>query len=290
MHTTTVPAPLLPAIVELGKPRITAFVLITAAVGLVLADGPISWWPALISIAATGLLVAAANTLNCYIERESDGRMPRTARRVLPSGRIAPAVALASGALSAALAIPVLHFAANALTAFLGLLAFLVYVLAYTPLKRVGPAALEVGAFAGAMPPLMGWTAATGDLDAGGVALFAVLFFWQLPHFLALSLMYREDYRSGGIRTLAVTRGAAVVRRRLPLWAAALTLSSLALVVTGTGGAIYLTVATVLGGAFVAVAWAARRERGSLRWARRAFLYSLAYLPLLLAALVIDAG
>lgn len=276
-------------IAGLGKPRITVFVLITTAIGIFVAPQSMPWIAGMLSICATGLLVAAANTLNCYIERDTDARMERTRKRPLPDGRIPANWALGVGLMSAAIAVPTLVLAANRLTATLGLAALLIYVLAYTPLKRVGPFALQVGAFAGAMPPLMGWAAATGRIGGLGAVLFAILFLWQMPHFLALSLLYEEDYRRGGIATLSVRRGPEVARRRLPIWAGALTITSLLALPVGAAGLLYAVPASLAGLGFVAVAWAAGRESSASLWARRAFLYSLAYLPIVLGALLLDA-
>src|SRR5439155_3385439 len=142
----------------------------------------------------TALVVGAANALNCYLERESDALMRRTRDRPLPAGRVEPWVALALGVGVASTSIPLLGWATNALTALLALVALVTYVGVYTPMKQRSGLALFVGAVPGAIPPLMGWTAVTGRLETGGLALFAILFCWQLPHFLAISIYLADDY------------------------------------------------------------------------------------------------
>src|SRR5262249_24541460 len=140
------------------------------------------------ALLGTTLVVAGANALNMYLERDVDALMTRTRNRPLPSGRLPAEAALAFGVATSALAIPILTFAVNPLTGGLGAISLIIYVLAYTPLNRRSTSALLVGAVPGAMPPLMGWTAVTGQLDAAGIALFLILFVWQLPHFIAISL------------------------------------------------------------------------------------------------------
>ena len=182
-------------------------VVFTTAMGLWLAPGSIGAARTVLLLFGTALLVGSANTLNCWYERETDGLMNRTRNRPLPAGRLDPSVALALGIVGAAFAIPILSFAINPLTALLGAIAHATYVLVYTPLKKVSPWALEVGAIPGAIPPLMGWTAATGTLSLPGWFLFGILFFWQIPHFLAIAIYLEADYRRGGFKVFSVERG-----------------------------------------------------------------------------------
>src|SRR5580692_10692883 len=190
---------------RLTKPRITLIVIATCAAGMAIAPVRIPALVALLALAGTTLIVASANVLNMWWERDTDGLMARTRNRPLPAGRLPPDVALVYGLALGASSIPML-MAVNALTAALGVLALATYVLAYTPLKRHTSLALLVGAIPGAMPPLMGWTSATGSLVAasaprmGGLLLFLLLFVWQLPHFIAIALFRAEDYARAGLK------------------------------------------------------------------------------------------
>jgi len=273
---------------ELTKPRITMLVLVTAAVGYVVGGaGAFDAVGFLAFLAGTGLLCAGASALNQYLEREADGRMVRTRRRPIPAGRVAPAEALVFGlALSAA---GLLALAAvNPLTLALGAFSSLSYLLAYTPLKRVTPLCTIVGAVPGALPPLMGWAAARGSLGPAGWALFAVLFLWQLPHFLAIGWLYRDDYARGGFPMLAVRdpEGASTGRQMVLCTTALLpvTLAAGALASAGRG---YLWGALALGAAFLAFTLLFARSR-STDAARRVFLASVLYLPVLLGLMVFD--
>jgi heme o synthase len=190
---------------ELAKPRITSLVLVTAAVGFAVGvrgafDGPAF----LVFIVGTALLCGGASALNHYLERATDALMERTRRRPIPAGRLRPEEALLFGLALSAAGLVLLAFV-NRLTLALGAASLLSYVLAYTPLKRTTSLCTVVGAVPGALPPLMGWAAARGSLGAAGWGLFAILFLWQLPHFLAIGWLYREDYARGGFPMLAVT-------------------------------------------------------------------------------------
>jgi len=276
-------------VIDLGKPRITLLVVFTAAVGLWLA--PANPGPArgAIFLLATALLVGSANTLNCFLERETDGRMVRTRNRPLPAGRLDPGTALALGIGLGAFAIPLLSFAANPLTALLGAIAHTSYVWIYTPLKRLTPHALEIGALPGAIPPLMGWTAATGELSAPGWVLFGILFFWQLPHFVSISLYLEEDYRRGGLPVLPVVRGRSVAKRYLLVYTAGLAVFGVVVATGDMTGRLYLGTAVALGTIFVLLAARGLRRRAGAAWARNTFVYSLVYLTVLITVLVLDA-
>jgi protoheme IX farnesyltransferase len=275
-------------LVELGKPRLSVLVIFTAAVGVWLAPDPIDLPGTVFFLLATSGLVAAANTLNCWIEKEIDGLMHRTRKRPLPSHRLEPRTALISGLTLSAAALTSLSLTTNVLTTLLGAIALVSYVLVYTPLKRLSPWALLVGAIPGALPPLMGWTAATGSLGIPGWYLFGVLFLWQLPHFLAISIYLRDDFRRGGLRVLPLVRGNDTARRYLIGLTTALVLHSLAAQPLGLAGAAYTSVAALLGGGFLFVAATGAQRRGPEAWARRVFAYTLIYLPLLVAVLVLD--
>jgi protoheme IX farnesyltransferase len=289
VHSPPAPTALLRGIVELGKPRITGLVVFTAAIGRFLAPVAADPAGAAAFLCGTALLVASANTLNCWMERESDARMVRTRDRVLPSGRIEPSVALAAGIVEGATALALLALVSNALVVLLGAIAHVTYVLAYTPLKRMSPVSLLVGAVPGAIPPLMGWAAATGSLAAAGWELFGILFFWQIPHFIAVALYLEEDYRRGGSRVLSVARGGAVARRHLVAGTVALVAVSFLAVPLGMAGMAYLAAASLLGTVFLGFSLGGLRRGTGGAWARRTFLYSLVYLTLLVTVLLLDA-
>jgi heme o synthase len=273
---------------ELTKPRITMLVLVTTAVGYVLGVRG-AFEPAVFAalLAGTALLSGGASVLNQYWEREADGRMRRTRSRPLPSGRVAPGAALAFGLILSAAGLGLLA-SASGLAYFLGAAALGSYVLAYTPLKRVTSLCTVVGAVPGAIPPLLGWAAARGTLEPGAWALFAVLFLWQLPHFLAIGWIYREDYARGGFPMLTVTDpDGRSTGRQAVLYAAALLPTTLVAGALSADGPAYLWGALALGAAFLACAVAFAKTR-SLAWARRLFVASVLYLPAVLGLMVFD--
>jgi protoheme IX farnesyltransferase len=222
-----------------------------------------------------------------YLERDIDARMRRTRRRPLPSGRLDPRVALWFGVAQAFVAVPLLTFGANALTGLLGAVALIGYVLIYTPMKQRSVHALLVGAVPGAMPPLLGWTAASGSVSAAALALFGILFFWQIPHFLAITLFQAEDYRAAGLKVHPVERGERATRRAIVVGLVLQVLVTLALVPLGVGGPLYLAGAAILGALMLGWGLAGlRRPAASVAWAKGLFLASIAYLPLLFALLI----
>jgi protoheme IX farnesyltransferase len=261
--------------------------MITCGGGMWLAPGPITPARALLAVLATAAVVGAANALNCYLERDVDARMRRTRDRPLPAGRLDPVVAVGMGLLVPSFAVPALALVANRLTALLAVAALLVYVLVYTPMKQRSTLALLVGAFPGAIPPLMGWTTLTGRIDAGGLSLFAVLFAWQIPHFLAVSLYLREDYARGGLRVFALVHGERRTRLAIAASTAALVACSFLPYLAGVVGPGYAVTAGVLGLPLLACALAGLRGEGG-RWARTFFLSTLAYLTALFAALALS--
>jgi protoheme IX farnesyltransferase len=222
------------------------------------------------------------------LERDGDRYMRRTKDRPLPSGRMTVRTALVFGAATGLLSTWVLAVHVNLLTAALGLFALFSYVLVYTPLKRRTSTSVTVGAVPGAVPPLMGWTAATASFGAPGVALFAILFVWQLPHFIAISLYRARDYEAAGIKTVPGVRGNETARVHSLLWSLVLVPTSLTLVALGVAGTLYLAVAGALRAWFFILSVRGFEPDSGNRWARRFFLASLVYLPVLTAALVID--
>jgi protoheme IX farnesyltransferase len=274
-------------VVALAKPRITFMVLCTTACGMWLAPGPSGGAHAALALVGVALVVAGANALNMYLERDVDALMARTRNRPLPAGRLTPEVALTFGLTSGAAAVLLLTFAVNPLTGFLAATSLVLYVLAYTPLKRRTTAALLIGAVPGAMPPLLGWTAATGSLDAPGIALFLVLFVWQLPHFIAISLFRADDYARAGLKVVPVERGVLGAKLRIALYSAMQLLVSLYLARLGVAGTAYTVAATALGAAMLGLALAGLSPRAGDRWARVYFAATLVYLPALLGALAL---
>jgi heme o synthase len=276
-------------LLSLTKPRLSSLVLATTAGGVWLAPGELPMARVLVTLLATAGTVAAANALNCYLERHSDQFMARTRNRPLPAGRMEPGLALGFGLSLAAVSLPALALGANLLTALLGLMAFLSYVLVYTPLKKRTSAAMLVGAVPGALPPLMGWTAVTGQVDAGGFVLFSILFLWQIPHFLAIALFRKEEYAAAGLKSVPLERGDESSRAQLVLYVVALVPMTLLPYQLHIAGAWYLFVAAALGLGFLGLgAWGFFRQLGKL-WARRTFIFSLLYLTGLFAALMLDS-
>jgi protoheme IX farnesyltransferase len=270
----------------LAKPRLSGLVVLTTAGGVALAPGRIGVARAIVTIAGTAAVVGAANALNCWLERDVDARMRRTRDRPLPSGRLEPFVAFALGLAVPVFAIPILALVASPLAALLAFLALVVYVAVYTPMKRRSTLALLVGAVPGAIPPLLGWTAVTGRLDAGGLALFALLFAWQLPHFLAVSIYLADDYARGGLQVFALVHGERATRAWIAASSALLLVASLALVPLGVAGLAYGIVAALAGTAVVAAAVRGLGGSGG-SWARNLFLGTLLHLTLLFAALLV---
>ncbi len=275
--------------VELTKPRITFLVLVTTAVGYALGVGSAFHPGVFLSLlVGTALVSGGASALNQWAERDADALMARTVTRPLPSGRLAPADALAFGLSISIVGLALLAGAVNGLAALLAAVTLAVYVLAYTPLKRVTSLCTLVGAVPGAIPPMIGWAAARGSLDREAWALFAVLFLWQLPHFLSIAWIYREEYARAGFPMLPVTDpGGESTARQSVAYAAALIPATLLAGAFSAAGESYLWSALVLGGIFVActVAFALKR---SVRSARLVFLVSVIYLPAVLGLMVLD--
>lgn len=276
--------------VSLTKPRLSALVLFTMAGAMWLSPQsvPLSTW--LWALLGTAGTVGAANALNCVIERDSDRFMTRTAVRPLPSRRLSMQPALVFAAVLAGLSLPMLSLGVNGLTGLLGLAALLLYVLVYTPMKSRSHVAMLVGAIPGALPPLMGWTATTGRVELPGLVLFGILFFWQLPHFIAIALFRKDEYRAAGLTSLPLEKGDDVARLHAVLYLAALFVVSLLPTVVGVAGWLYLVVAVALGAWFTRVGVDGWRKQGDERWAWRFFKVSLLYLAGLFAALGVSGA
>ncbi|MBM4780156.1 MAG: protoheme IX farnesyltransferase [Archangiaceae bacterium] len=277
-------------LISLTKPRLSGLVLFTTAGGMWLSRTSLPWWQWAVTMLATAGTVGAANAFNCYIERDSDRFMARTAVRPLPQSRMEPIVALVFAALLALASVPVLFLGVNPLTGVLGVVALASYVLVYTPMKSRTHWAMVVGAIPGALPPLMGWTAATGKIEVPGLVLFGILFFWQLPHFIAIALFRKAEYRAAGLTSLPLEKGDDVARAHAVLYLLALLPVSVLPFVVGVAGWIYLAAAVVLGAGFFWVAFDGWRRKGDAAWARKLFGVSLGYLTGVFAALGVSPG
>jgi protoheme IX farnesyltransferase len=275
-------------LVALTKPGVTRMCLVTTAGGLLLPSVEPSWITIASALVGTALAVGGANAFNMWWERGTDRLMARTRTRPLPAGRMTPTTALRfAWALSIA-SIAVLLVGTNVLTAVLAASAIAGYVLVYTPLKYRTPAALVIGAVPGAMPPLLGWTAATNSIDAPGLVLFAILLVWQIPHFLAIALYRKTEYARAGIKVLPIVRGDAVAKIHAVLWVMILVPLTLLLAPLGVAGNIYTYAAFGLGAGFLGWAFTGLDNAAGPRWARNYFLASLVYLPALTLALFVD--
>jgi heme o synthase len=277
------------AYVALTKPDVSFLVLMTTAAGYYMgARGAVDWLHLIQTVFATLLIAAGTATLNHYIERESDRYMRRTASRPLPSGQLQPREALWFGVILSVAGALDLYFTAGVLASALGVLTCLSYLLAYTPLKKRTVWATFVGAFPGAIPPMIGWVAAAGRLDSGAWLLFAILFLWQFPHFYAIAWMYREDYARAGILMLPVVdREGTRTFRQIIFTAVALVGVSLLPAVSGLAGVRYFFGALVVSTALVQVCvWAASsRTNVRAKWLMHA---TVLHIPVLLGLMVFD--
>ncbi len=274
---------------ELTKPRITFLIVLTAAAGFCLgARGAINYLTLAHAMFGIALLSSGIATLNQYMERDLDGLMRRTAMRPLPSGQLAPIEALAFGIILTTGAEIYLALLVNPLTALGGVAVIIGYLFLYTPLKTRTTLSTVVGAFPGAMPPLMGWTAATGEAGAGAWVLFAILFLWQFPHFLAIAWMYKEDYGRAGIVMLPVVEPEGrITGQQIIAYTLLLVPVSLLPWVMGISGKIYFYGALILGALFLYSSIRAALSR-SRQQARKLLLASVLYLPLLFVLMVLN--
>jgi protoheme IX farnesyltransferase len=279
----------LSALFELGKPGVAGLVMVTMLCGALVAPGPRPLGRLLIAMFGTALVVASANALNMYIERETDALMRRTASRPLPTGRLSPDAALWFALACGMVGLGVLVAGVNLASAGLALLALGSYVLAYTPLKRSTSYALHVGAVPGAIPPLIGWASMTGSLAPRAFPLFLILLIWQLPHFLAIATFRREEYARAGLVVQPNASGLESTRRSILGYSALLLGVSLSPLAIGMAGFWYGIVALALGVAFFCYAAFGRGSQSVERWSKTLFLASLPYLVIVYAALVVSA-
>lgn len=285
------PDSLMSDIMTLVKARLSFLVLITTLVGFLLGwrQGPMDWLMLSATLLGTALCAGGAAALNQWWERDLDSRMKRTRSRPLPARRMQPLDALLFGLFLSTSGIAILGLFTNARAAFLAFATIAIYILVYTPMKRWSSLNTLVGAVPGALPPLIGWVAARGHYDLQGCLLFAVLWFWQMPHFLAIAWMYREDYERAGC--VMITSGdpeGGATSRQAALYALCLLLVTLLPGLLGFNSPWYFFAALALGTAFCgfAMSFLLHRDRNS---ARRLFFSSIVYLPVLLGLLVATA-
>lgn len=276
------------ALYRLTKPNLTLLVMVTTMLGLFLAsDGALTLPLIAFTLVGTALTAGGACGINMVVERDLDALMPRTMARPLPANEIPVRTATVFSLALLALGAALLDNHVNRLTALLSLVTAAVYVFVYTPLKRVGPIAIWVGAIPGALPPVMGFTAVRGYLDVEALLVFAILFFWQLPHFWALGLMYEDDYKRGGFKLIS-SASARVRAQQILAWVMALLVVALQPAVFGFAGPIYIVGATISG------LWLLRRavlltlNATDRTRARAVFLGTIIYQPLIILALLAD--
>lgn len=274
---------------ELTKPRMNLLVVLTTTVGFYMASvGAIDWILLFNTVIGTALTAAGAAVLNQLVERDFDKLMPRTRNRPLPAGRVAPPEALIYGVTLGITGVAYLVFLVNPLTSILGATTLLSYLFIYTPMKRWTTLNTIIGAIPGAIPPMMGVTAVTGVLSMSAVALFGILFFWQMPHFLAIAILYRQDYAAGGFKMLPVVdKDLSCTGHQIVLYAVALIPASLLPVMVHMSGVVYFIAAILLGLMFLSygILCAVRKTRVD---ARKLFFASIIYLPLLLLVMMLN--
>lgn len=275
---------------NLTKPKLTSLVIFSALIGLILSPGEIGFLKGALSIFSITLMVASAAVLNCYIERDIDGKMERTKDRSLPAKRLSPKSALIFGLILMSISLFLIFSFFNLITGLLGLLSIVVYLFIYTPLKRKSEWAVLVGAIPGAIPPLMGYTSASGSIDVFSMALFAILFVWQIPHFFAISIMYDKDYDAADIKVFPNTRGIAFTNRLILKFSFLLLYVALTPWLLKIASIEYRNAALGLGAILIYFAIKARTVTKNdflvRKWARTYFLGTIFYIPFLFAALV----
>ncbi len=275
--------------ITLTKPRLNSLAIVTALAGFYLGStGPLNWALLLGSLLGTTAVAGGCGTLNQWLEAEADSQMTRTRKRPLPSGRLKKDEAFWFGMGLSVMGVSILFFFVNDLTAFLGVAALVSYIVFYTPLKKITSLCTVVGAVPGAIPPLMGWAAAQNHIGPGGWALFAILFLWQMPHFLAIGWMYRDDYARAGFPMLAVIdpQGESTGLMSV-VYAVALLPVSLLPSYFHITGKVYFWVALVLSSLFLFYSFRMARQRTDYD-ARGLFWYSITYLPILFLVMVLD--
>ena len=289
------------AYIALTKPRIIELLLVTTVPAMVLATRAVPgiqvghWaWLTVWTLVGGALAAGSANAINCYLDRDIDELMTRTRRRPLPAHQVDPERAVVFGLALGVVSFVVLAWFVNLLSAFLALLAIAFYVVVYTiVMKRTTPQNIVIGGAAGALPPVIGWAAVTGNVGIPALVLFALVFYWTPPHFWALSLRIRKDYAAAGVPMLPVVRGIAETTRQIGLYTVLMVAISLVLWAVARMGWVYLGAAVILGAVFLRQAWALWRqgasEEASTAGAIRLYKYSISYLTLLFAAIAVDS-
>ena len=275
--------------ISLTKPRLLSSVLFSTVVGYIIpVDSSGSVFPLLYLLLGTAMVGAGAHTLNQWMELVPDSKMNRTKNRPLPMGSLSRNGALVFGIIISITGITTLWLSLNALTAALGLLTLFSYILVYTPLKKRTIANTWFGGITGALPPVMGWTAAKGTLDWEVLPIFALLYFWQLPHFFAIAWIYRDDYRRSGFKMLSLEDPTGKrTSVQMVFYGGLLFISSTAIFIIGQGSIVYLLSAVILGLGLLAVIYLFFRE-SSVENARKVFLASIIYLPVLSSIIILD--
>lgn len=280
---------LLSDLFELTKPRLGLLVIATIVCGVLMSAQMIDFFYLIFALFLAALIVASATTLNCYIEKDIDAKMERTKNRALPSGRIPANFALWQGIALIGLSIPLTIYFVNMATAILGLAAFLIYLFWYTPMKQKSPLALYIGAIPGAIPPVMGRTIVVGHMDSLAWILFAILFIWQIPHFMAISIYHKKDYENGGIIVYPHVWSKRILDIAIIVLTIILILCTLLPFYLGLLSQAYYYAALIIGIVFILISFGGlffeSKEKYEL-WARRYFFASIIYLPLLMAAMI----
>jgi protoheme IX farnesyltransferase len=277
------------AYVQLTKPRIVGLLVVTTVPAMILAEsGMPSLWLMLATVLGGSVVAGGANAMNMYFDRDIDQLMRRTQGRPLPAGQVEPEKAAAFGLLMGAGGFVFLNLTVNLLAAVLTISAFVFYVVVYTMiLKRSTPLNIVIGGAAGAMPPVIGWAAVTGEVSVSALIMFAIVTAWTPPHFWALSLNYAGDYKRAGVPMLPVVAGPDETRRQILVYTVSLVAVSLLLTFIGEAGYIYLAAAAALGAGFLYFAFRLWRE-GTTSASSALFRYSIVYLALLFAAIALD--
>lgn len=276
---------------RLTKPRIIGLLVVTTIPAMMLADGGMpSGWLILVTVVGGSIVAGGANAMNMYFDRDIDEMMARTRGRPVPAGQVEPVQAVLFGVVLAAAGFLLLHTFANLLAASLTLAAFAFYVFVYTlVLKRSTPMNIVIGGAAGAVPPVVGWAAVTGEIGVPAIIMFLIITAWTPPHFWALSLNHATEYERAGVPMLPVVSGKDETKRQIFIYSVLLVVTTLALAIWSDLGAVYLGSAVVIGAPFVYYAYRLFRD-SSPRNASALFRYSLIYLALLFAAIAIDVA
>jgi protoheme IX farnesyltransferase len=274
--------------IDLAKPRLNALVVFAVgAAYYIAAEGPIDWWRLVLTVVGAGLVAVGSSALNMVLERPFDAMMERTKDRPLPVGAVSPRAAAVYGAAVAASGLALLALRVGALAASIALVIFGSYLFCYTPLKRRTNLNTIVGAVPGALPAVLGWAAARDDLATGAWILFAIVFLWQIPHFLAIARLHSADYLRGGFRMLsAEDEGGFSMGRQAVVWSLCLVPVTLLPALTGIADRQHFWLALILGGLFVGFAIDFAVERGRVS-ARRLFIATLVYLPLVFGGMAV---